>query len=440
MSINKDFLVSKKMNIISQNEEGDVDKIEDKTVSFEEKYQDEDVSCSFLVKKPRRLNNPLHILIQECSRQYIITSFSKKPELCQRQLISDFNKLKDDLKLFCNYDVLENAKASILSQNKKFQHEDINLDSEIINLRFDEIDAIMKSFSDAIDELYYENSKKSKDIINESNSDTSIDKSIKIWYEITASDHLKDETKCSIKNAPKEPKNMEQKRNMSRNRQRSRYRDKKRPKNIENSSAHYSDSRRGKGRKDREKFRNVQKDHNHRNKGPLSSQKKYNENTFNNSSNFIPGYIHPSFQHPSLSYNNYMQQNYIDYNHVQISSNQSSYPIQYNNVYYSYMNPQNVQYGAPLINNQYQKLKACVDINQSNPSNPQNSHNNASFTSDQQGRHQHLPLPLDFMLGPIDGARIVMPEPHHVLGVIKGMVIKDGQGNFGISKYSFTPI
>ncbi|EMR08625.1 hypothetical protein PNEG_03102 [Pneumocystis murina B123] len=438
---NRDFLASENLTVNSQNEEEKVDENENKSIYFEKKSEEDNGYVPFFAKKPRRSNNPLHILIQECSRQYIVNFLSKKSESCQRQLISDFDKLKDDLKLFCNYDVLENAKESIISQNEKFQYEDINLDSEIINLRFDEKDAVIKSFSDAIDELYYENSKKSKDVTEELDLD-SIDKSLRIWYELAASNHIKDDTKCFLKNVPREPKNMEQKRNMSRNRQRSRYRDKKYSKNVENShSIHYSDSRRGRGRKEmREKFRSLQKDHSNTSNCSLSIQKNSNENSLNNSANLIPGYIHPNFHHPGLPYNNYVQQNYIDYNHIQMSANHTSYPVQYNNAYYNYINPQNVQYGAPLMNNQYQKLKNYSEINQSNIPITWNSQENISFTSDQQGRHQHLPLPSDFMLGPIDGARIVMPEPHYVLGVIKGMVIRDGQGNFGISKYSFIPI
>ncbi|KTW31624.1 hypothetical protein T552_00263 [Pneumocystis carinii B80] len=439
---NRDFLSSENLTVNSQNDDEKSYENEGKDIYFDKKCKEDNGNVPFFAKKPRRSNNPLHILIQECSRQYILNFLSKKSESCQRQLISDFDKLKDDLKLFCNHDVLESAKESIISQNEKFQYEDINLDSEIINLRFGEKDAVIKSFSDAIDELYYENSKKTTDVTQELELDSDLDKSLKIWYELTASNHLKDETKCFLKNVPREPKNMEQKRNISRNRQRFRYRDKKYAKNAENShSVHYGDSRRGRGRKEmREKFRGLQKNHNNSSKGSLSIQKNSNENSLNNSANFVPGYVHPNFQHPGLPYNNYAQQNYIDYNHIQMSANHTSYPVQYNNAYYNYISPQNVQYGASLMNNQYQKVKNYSEINQSNLPVSQNSQENISFTSDQQGRHQHLPLPSDFMLGPTDGARIVMPEPHYVLGVIKGMVIRDGQGNFGISKYSFIPI
>ncbi|KAG4302640.1 hypothetical protein PCK1_000995 [Pneumocystis canis] len=439
LDINSDHLASKEESIILENEEQKIAKEEEKTGFSEGNHQEEGNVSLFFSKKPRRLNNPLHILIQECSRQYIITCFSKKQESCQRQLISDLNKLKDDLKLFCSYDVLESAKASISSQNKKSTLENINLDSEIINLRFDETDAIIKSFSDAIDELYYENSKKSKDALDDLNLE-SVNKSLKIWYELAASSRPKNETKRFLKNAPREPKNMEQKRTMPSNRG-SRYRDKKHLQYIDNSQVnHYDDSRRGRGRQEaRKKFRNVSMDHNYRNKGSLPVDKNQNENSFNNASNFIPSYIH-NFQHSTLPYNNYIPQNYTDYNHVQSSVNTASYPIQYNNAYYNYVTSQNAQYGTPLINNQYQKLPNYSEAGHSNVHQFQSLQGNVSFTSEQKGRHQHLPLPSDFMLGPMEGTRIEMPEPHHVLGIIKGMVIRDGQGNFGISKYSFISI
>ncbi|KAG5513480.1 hypothetical protein PMAC_000911 [Pneumocystis sp. 'macacae'] len=429
--LNTDNLILNDTTIISQDDEQKASKWADKMVSFGETSQ-EDSDMLFFPKKPRRLNNPLHILIQECSRQYILSCFTGKSESCQRQLISDLNKLKDDLKLFCSYDVLENAKTAILSQNKNSTFEDINLDSEIISLRFDEGDAVIKSFSDAIDELYYENSKKSKDITDELNQD-SINKSLKIWYELTTPNRSKNEIKRPLKNPPREPKNMEQKRNMSRS-QRSRHRDKKHLQYTDNSlSNHYGDSRRGRGRQEtRKKFRNMSMDHSYRNKGGLIVEKKSTESSYSNSSNFIPGYTHHNFQHSTLPYNNYMPQNYTDYSHVQQPLNTPSYPIQYNNAYYTYVPPQNFQYGTPLINNQYQKLHNYSETEHSNTHQLLNSQENASFTSEQQGRHQHLPLPSDFMLGPMDGTRIEMPEPHHVLGVIKGMVIRDGQGNFGI--------
>ncbi|KAG4303743.1 hypothetical protein PORY_002851, partial [Pneumocystis oryctolagi] len=364
--------------------------------------------------------------IQE--RQYFILTIEKSTLF---HLISDLNKLKDDLKLFCSHDVLENAKAVMLSQNKKSTFEDINLDSEIINLRFDEGDAVIKSFSDAIDELYYENSKKSQDTIEKLDLD-SVNKSLKIWYDLAPS-RSKNEIKHPLKNPPREPKNMEQKRNMSRN-QRSRYRDKKHSQFNENSQLnHYGDSRKSRGRQEaRKKFRNMPMNHNYRAKGGLPIEKKPNESSFNNASNFVPGYIHHNFQHSTLPYNNYIPQNYTDYNHIQQPTNMPSYPMQYNNTYYSYVTPQNIQYGTPLINNQYQKLHNYSETEHSSTKQFQNSQENISFTSEQQGRHKHLPLPSDFMLGPIDGVRIEMPEPHHVLGVIKGMVIRDGQGNFGI--------
>ncbi|KAF9166985.1 hypothetical protein DFQ26_006249 [Actinomortierella ambigua] len=60
------------------------------------------------------------------------------------------------------------------------------------------------------------------------------------------------------------------------------------------------------------------------------------------------------------------------------------------------------------------------------------------FTSGQHGRHKAVPLPTDFMSGPSEAPRLSMPEPHEVLGVIRGVIIRDAQGNIGLSQYTFT--
>ncbi|CAG8517673.1 10347_t:CDS:10 [Paraglomus occultum] len=61
-----------------------------------------------------------------------------------------------------------------------------------------------------------------------------------------------------------------------------------------------------------------------------------------------------------------------------------------------------------------------------------------SFSWNQPGRHGAIPLPTDFMSGPSNAPRLSMPEPHDVLGVIKGVIIRDAQGNIGLSQYTFT--
>lgn len=62
------------------------------------------------------------------------------------------------------------------------------------------------------------------------------------------------------------------------------------------------------------------------------------------------------------------------------------------------------------------------------------------FDSSQPGRHRHIPLPADFMLGPSAQPRIVMPEPHQVLGTFHGVIIRDAQGHLGVSQYTFTSL
>ncbi|KAG0052841.1 hypothetical protein BGZ83_002049 [Gryganskiella cystojenkinii] len=60
------------------------------------------------------------------------------------------------------------------------------------------------------------------------------------------------------------------------------------------------------------------------------------------------------------------------------------------------------------------------------------------FSSGQAGRHRAVPLPTDFMAGPSEAPRLSMPEPHEVLGTIRGVIIRDAQGNIGLSQYHFT--
>ncbi|KAF8972849.1 hypothetical protein BGZ46_010023 [Entomortierella lignicola] len=60
------------------------------------------------------------------------------------------------------------------------------------------------------------------------------------------------------------------------------------------------------------------------------------------------------------------------------------------------------------------------------------------FNSNQPGRHKAVPLPTDFMSGPSDAPRLSMPEPHEILGTIRGVIIRDAQGNIGLCQYHFT--
>ncbi|KAG0365311.1 hypothetical protein BC939DRAFT_456631 [Gamsiella multidivaricata] len=60
------------------------------------------------------------------------------------------------------------------------------------------------------------------------------------------------------------------------------------------------------------------------------------------------------------------------------------------------------------------------------------------FASNQPGRHKAVPLPTDFMSGPSDAPRLSMPEPHEVLGMIRGVIIRDAHGNIGLTQYQFT--
>ncbi|CAJ0845915.1 2525_t:CDS:2 [Entrophospora sp. SA101] len=64
----------------------------------------------------------------------------------------------------------------------------------------------------------------------------------------------------------------------------------------------------------------------------------------------------------------------------------------------------------------------------------------ASFQWNHPGRHTAIPLPTDFMSGPSSAPRLSMPEPHETLGYIKGVIIRDAQGNIGLSQYTFNTL
>lgn len=44
------------------------------------------------------------------------------------------------------------------------------------------------------------------------------------------------------------------------------------------------------------------------------------------------------------------------------------------------------------------------------------------------------------MSGPSSAPRLSMPEPHETLGYIKGVIIRDAQGNIGLSQYTFNTL
>ncbi|OZJ06539.1 hypothetical protein BZG36_00512 [Bifiguratus adelaidae] len=65
------------------------------------------------------------------------------------------------------------------------------------------------------------------------------------------------------------------------------------------------------------------------------------------------------------------------------------------------------------------------------------------FKSRDPGRHSSIPLPTyvylrDFLAGPVyNQPRLSMPAPHQILGTIRGYIIRDAEGNIGISEYLF---
>ncbi|RUS19364.1 hypothetical protein BC937DRAFT_87593, partial [Endogone sp. FLAS-F59071] len=114
-------------------------------------------------RKPRRSTQPLHLLLQEGGREYVLISLTKKTEEEITELFQDKKKLHTDLRTFCTDSVLTAARDRLLPELDEHGGEalkDVSPDSEIIKLRFEEFQAVNRSFEDAIIELKYEHGEK----------------------------------------------------------------------------------------------------------------------------------------------------------------------------------------------------------------------------------------------------------------------------------------
>jgi len=109
--------------------------------------------------KPKRSTNALHLLFLESSKAYIMHDMCLKDEGDIAKLAKDKKNLWYELKAFCTSQVLEDARSSILhelTEQGKEALSDVGPDNEIINMRFDEYEALERSFEDAIAEIRYE--------------------------------------------------------------------------------------------------------------------------------------------------------------------------------------------------------------------------------------------------------------------------------------------
>ncbi|CAH1765377.1 11532_t:CDS:2 [Entrophospora sp. SA101] len=296
---------------------------------------------SSLPKKPTSSSysfQPLQLLLQECSKEYIILHLATKSEEEMKDLFGDRKKLFNDIQHYCTENVLSSARNKIfdqLDERGKELLKTINSDSDAIKEKFQETVILDKCFCDAMDRIRTENH--------------FLNQICKLWGQYNKS---------------------------------------------------YNS--------------NLNLDH-YRNKGRN-----------NNSPSKLSPIIYEAPPMPPMPPNgpNPPPQSVYDY---------SQYPPdqQYYHGYYSSYPPE--------LSNSNSNIPYADWQSQNSPVQSMPIHL-ASFQWNHPGRHTAIPLPTDFMSGPSSAPRLSMPEPHETLGYIKGVIIRDAQGNIGLSQYTFNTL
>ncbi|KAG2178166.1 hypothetical protein INT43_003419, partial [Umbelopsis isabellina] len=134
--------------------------------------------------KPKRSTNALHLLFLEAGKlanlyiKYILRSLCQKNENEIISLAKDRKKLWAEFKSFANAQILEEAKEAIfpeLTEKGREALSDVSPENEIIEMRFDEHEAIERSFEDAMAELRYDHYEDLGSRQSKSESDTADD-------------------------------------------------------------------------------------------------------------------------------------------------------------------------------------------------------------------------------------------------------------------------
>ncbi|KAL0085548.1 hypothetical protein J3Q64DRAFT_1103362 [Phycomyces blakesleeanus] len=109
--------------------------------------------------KPRRSTNALHLLVQEAARNFILSDLVHRSAESLAGLAKDRRKVWTELRQYSDAKVLGEAKEKIMHELRETDKEaltDVSPESEIIRMRFDEHEAVSRSFEDALTELRYE--------------------------------------------------------------------------------------------------------------------------------------------------------------------------------------------------------------------------------------------------------------------------------------------
>ncbi|CAO3682360.1 unnamed protein product [Umbelopsis ramanniana] len=472
--------------------------------------------------KPKRSTNALHLLFLESCKMYVMKDMSLKDEADITKLLKDKRKIWSELKAYCSQQILQTAKTLIqheLTEQGKEALADVSPDNEIINMRFDEYEAVERSFDDAISEIRYEYYDECEKRQSANGSDTTTGKGSEAdgssdkfpegisiilrlwdqlnhrrsgkdsadsrgdWYYDTNSDGGKYRVSRSApgrgnyppRHAPYYPppggsyrsrdgygrgpsptRDYRDRKDRDDYFRERRYDDRRppppplspgpdmrrRPRDDRmpppGPGARYDDRRRDGYMRPDDRFPGRGPPP----RGPPSPEREQRQQV---------GPVHPNLSgRPSRSTYEAppmpalqqvahapeipVESNYGYANPDAGSAYGSGYYGQYQNqsISHTYGSQQTIY---PTYQGQGVQAQQQQWPQQYMPPLPLKS-----FASRDYGRHLALPLPTDFMAGASDAPRLSMPEPHQQLGVIKGVIIRDAQGNIGLSNYTFNPL
>ncbi|CAJ0758347.1 1038_t:CDS:2 [Entrophospora sp. SA101] len=348
---------------------------------------------SSLPKKPTSSSysfQPLQLLLQECSKEYIILHLATKSEEEMKDLFGDRKKLFNDIQHYCTENVLSSARNKIFDQLDELSYliqrgkellKTINSDSDAIKEKFQETVILDKCFCDAMDRIRTENHY--YDRRPPSQTDFRPPPPLPPPPPINTN-FPRDKLHLPLSHPPllinRRENTFHHHRNHNDNRRKSSY--DRRPDNIR-----------------------FPREHCPSKLSPIIYEAPPMPPMPPNGPNPPPQSVYDYSQYPPD------QQYYHGY--------YSSYP--------------------PELSNSNSNIPYADWQSQNSPVQSMPIHL-ASFQWNHPGRHTAIPLPTDFMSGPSSAPRLSMPEPHETLGYIKGVIIRDAQGNIGLSQYTFNTL
>ncbi|KAI1300663.1 hypothetical protein EDD11_006085 [Mortierella claussenii] len=131
-----------------------------------------------LKRRPRRTGQPLHLLLQDCSKQHISGYLCKKTPEEIKAIVSDKKMLAVDLRNYSNEFVLTSARDRVIGEvddEGKELLKDVDPERDIIKQRFEDESSVFKSYDDAIHDvrmdMYFEGIKPRKLEVEQDSTD-----------------------------------------------------------------------------------------------------------------------------------------------------------------------------------------------------------------------------------------------------------------------------